>query len=122
MTQALDKDDYKEQLATEQADVYKRQGESGLADKARMIKPGRRWQAVMAHGEMRNFVQARDAHGFQTVISLGRYSMNLSLYLLTVLIWGTTWIAIKLQMGEVALAASIAYRFALCLLYTSRCV
>ncbi|MDX1369935.1 DMT family transporter [Pseudomonas sp.] len=39
--------------------------------------------------------------------------MNLSLYLLTVLIWGTTWIAIKLQMGEVAIAVSIAYRFAL---------
>ncbi len=39
--------------------------------------------------------------------------MNLSLYLLTVLIWGTTWIAIKLQMGEVAVAASIAYHFAL---------
>jgi drug/metabolite transporter (DMT)-like permease len=30
-----------------------------------------------------------------------------------VLIWGTTWIAIKLQVGEVAIAASIAYRFAL---------
>ena len=39
--------------------------------------------------------------------------MNLSLYLLTVLNWGTTWIAIKFQMGEVAVAASIAYRFAL---------
>ncbi|WP_287030752.1 DMT family transporter [Pseudomonas sp. UBA6310] len=39
--------------------------------------------------------------------------MNLALYLLTVLIWGTTWIAIKLQMGDVAIAASIAYRFAL---------
>ena len=39
--------------------------------------------------------------------------MNLSLYLLTVLIWGTTWIAIKLQLGEVAVAASIVYRFAL---------
>jgi drug/metabolite transporter (DMT)-like permease len=39
--------------------------------------------------------------------------MNLALYLLTVLIWGTTWIAIKLQVGEVAIAASIAYRFAL---------
>ena len=35
--------------------------------------------------------------------------MNLSLYLLTVLIWGTTWIALKLQLGEVAIAASIAY-------------
>ncbi|MBE0833953.1 EamA family transporter, partial [Escherichia coli] len=39
--------------------------------------------------------------------------MNLSLYLLTVLIWGTTWIAIKLQMGPVAITLSIAYRFAL---------
>src|SRR5690606_15035670 len=62
---------------------------------------------------MRNFVQARGAWRFQTVLSPGRFSMNLSLYLLTVLIWGTTWIAIKLQMGEVAVAASIAYRFAL---------
>ncbi|MCY1482607.1 putative amino-acid metabolite efflux pump [compost metagenome] len=39
--------------------------------------------------------------------------MNLSLYLLTVLIWGTTWIAIKLQLDVVAIPASIAYRFAL---------
>lgn len=39
--------------------------------------------------------------------------MNLSLYLATVLIWGTTWIALKLQLGEVAIALSIAYRFAL---------
>lgn len=39
--------------------------------------------------------------------------MNLSLYLLTVLIWGTTWIALKLQLGVVAIPASIAYRFAL---------
>ncbi|PAU60866.1 DMT family transporter [Pseudomonas indica] len=39
--------------------------------------------------------------------------MNLSLYLLTVLIWGTTWIAITLQLEVVAIPASIAYRFAL---------
>ncbi|AYC31854.1 DMT family transporter [Pseudomonas cavernae] len=39
--------------------------------------------------------------------------MNLALYLLTVLIWGTTWIAIKLQLEVVAIPASIAYRFAL---------
>jgi len=39
--------------------------------------------------------------------------MNLSLYLLTVLIWGTTWIALKLQLGVVAIPASIVYRFAL---------
>ncbi|MEH3148054.1 MAG: EamA family transporter [Methylobacterium frigidaeris] len=34
-------------------------------------------------------------------------------YALTVLIWGTTWIAIKGQVGTVAFEASIAYRFAL---------
>ena len=39
--------------------------------------------------------------------------MNISLYLLTVLIWGTTWIALKLQLGEVAIPVSIVYRFAL---------
>ena len=39
--------------------------------------------------------------------------MNLSLYLLTVLIWGTTWIAIKLQLQVVAIPVSIAYRFGL---------
>jgi drug/metabolite transporter (DMT)-like permease len=39
--------------------------------------------------------------------------MNITLYLLTVLIWGTTWIALKLQLGEVAIAVSIVYRFAL---------
>jgi len=33
------------------------------------------------------------------------------LYLLTVLIWGTTWIALKLQLGPVPIAWSIAYRF-----------
>lgn len=26
--------------------------------------------------------------------------MNLFLYVLTVLIWGTTWIALKLQLGD----------------------
>ncbi len=39
--------------------------------------------------------------------------MNLSLYLLTVLIWGTTWIALKLQLGGVAIPVSIVYRFGL---------
>ena len=33
------------------------------------------------------------------------------LYLLTVLIWGTTWIALKLQIGVVPIPWSIAYRF-----------
>lgn len=39
--------------------------------------------------------------------------MNLFLYLLTVLIWGSTWIAIKLQLGVVAIPVSVFYRFAL---------
>lgn len=39
--------------------------------------------------------------------------MNLFLYLLVVLIWGTTWIAIVLQQGTVPVAVSIFWRFAL---------
>ncbi len=39
--------------------------------------------------------------------------VNLFLYFLTVVIWGTTWIAIKLQLGNVAIPVSIFYRFAL---------
>ena len=42
--------------------------------------------------------------------------MNLFLYLLTVLIWGTTWIALKLQLGVVAIPVSIVYRFGLAVL------
>jgi drug/metabolite transporter (DMT)-like permease len=37
--------------------------------------------------------------------------MNIFLYLLTVLIWGTTWIAITFQLGAVPAPVSIAYRF-----------
>lgn len=37
--------------------------------------------------------------------------MNLSLYIVTVLIWGTTWIAIKWQLGSVPPPVSIAWRF-----------
>lgn len=37
--------------------------------------------------------------------------MNLSLYLIVVLIWGTTWIAIKFQLGDVPIENSILYRF-----------
>jgi len=36
---------------------------------------------------------------------------NALLYLSTALIWGTTWIALKLQLGSVPIAWSIAYRF-----------
>ncbi len=38
---------------------------------------------------------------------------NLALYIITVVIWGSTWIAINYQLGEVAVEASIVYRFAL---------
>ncbi|OWW22788.1 DMT family transporter [Noviherbaspirillum denitrificans] len=37
--------------------------------------------------------------------------MNAILYTLTVLIWGSTWIAIKWQLGTVPAPVSIAYRF-----------
>ena len=39
--------------------------------------------------------------------------MNTFLYFLVVAIWGTTWIAIKMQLGSVAIPLSIAYRFGL---------
>ncbi|MGL5388225.1 MAG: DMT family transporter [Serratia sp. (in: enterobacteria)] len=39
--------------------------------------------------------------------------MNTLLYLAVVLIWGTTWIAITLQQGTVAIPVSIGYRFLL---------
>jgi drug/metabolite transporter (DMT)-like permease len=54
---------------------------------------------------MRNFRQAAQAR----VRHAG--GMNLFLYLLTVLIWGTTWIAITFQLGSVPAPVSIAYRF-----------
>ncbi|WP_028536892.1 DMT family transporter [Paludibacterium yongneupense] len=43
--------------------------------------------------------------------------MTIFLYLLVVVIWGTTWIAIKLQLGSVAIPLSIAYRFGLASLF-----
>ena len=36
-----------------------------------------------------------------------------SLYLTTVLIWGSTWLAIKFQLGVVAPEVSLVYRFAI---------
>lgn len=39
--------------------------------------------------------------------------MNVFLFILTVLIWGTTWIAIAMQMGPVPVLVSVFYRFAL---------
>ncbi|WP_152048906.1 DMT family transporter [Aureimonas psammosilenae] len=39
--------------------------------------------------------------------------MNAALFVATVLIWGTTWIAIALQVGPVPVLVSVFYRFAL---------
>ncbi|MGI9280162.1 MAG: DMT family transporter [Endozoicomonas sp.] len=38
---------------------------------------------------------------------------NVALYALTVIIWGSTWIAITFQLGEVPVPVSIIYRFAI---------
>jgi hypothetical protein len=38
---------------------------------------------------------------------------NLSLYAVTVLIWGSTWLGIKFQLGEVDPLVSVVYRFSL---------
>lgn len=38
---------------------------------------------------------------------------NILLYLVTVLIWGSTWFAIEFQLGEVAIEVSLLYRFAI---------
>lgn len=38
---------------------------------------------------------------------------NSALYLLTILLWGSSWYAIKLQLGEVAPQVSVFYRFVL---------
>jgi len=38
---------------------------------------------------------------------------NLLLYIITVLIWGSTWLAIEFQLGTVAIEVSLAYRYLL---------
>ncbi|QOL26669.1 EamA family transporter [Thalassotalea sp. LPB0316] len=38
---------------------------------------------------------------------------NTALYIITVLIWGSTWIAINFQLGDVAPEVSVVYRFGL---------
>lgn len=40
-------------------------------------------------------------------------AQNAFLYIVTVLIWGSTWLAIKFQLGTVAPELSVAYRFTL---------
>jgi len=45
--------------------------------------------------------------------SVGETTVNAVLYACVVLIWGTTWIALKWQLGPVPIVLSIAYRFGL---------
>jgi drug/metabolite transporter (DMT)-like permease len=52
----------------------------------------------------------------QNLLRLSAYVMPMNtifLFATTVLIWGTTWIAIALQVGEVPVVVSIFYRFAM---------
>ncbi len=42
---------------------------------------------------------------------------NVLFYLLTVLIWGSTWIGIKMQLGTIDPMVSVAYRFSLAALF-----
>ena len=51
------------------------------------------------------------AYGRRHLVLCGPVAMNLFLYVVTVLIWGTTWIAIKWQLGVVPRSVSIACRF-----------
>lgn len=39
--------------------------------------------------------------------------MNISLYIITVLVWGSTWLAITFQLGTIPIQLSVFYRFAL---------
>lgn len=48
-----------------------------------------------------------------STISISDHPMNPLLYAATVLIWGTTWIAISLQTGSVPVLVSVFYRFAI---------
>jgi drug/metabolite transporter (DMT)-like permease len=42
---------------------------------------------------------------------MGAVMTNLLLYVITVLIWGSTWYAIEFQLGTVAVEVSLAYRY-----------
>ena len=41
----------------------------------------------------------------------GHATQNILLYLITVLIWGSTWFAIEFQLGDIAIEVSLFYRF-----------
>lgn len=44
---------------------------------------------------------------------MGKQMKNISLYIITVLVWGSTWIGIKYQLGSVEPIVSVIYRFGL---------
>ncbi|MFQ5634021.1 MAG: DMT family transporter [Gammaproteobacteria bacterium] len=46
-------------------------------------------------------------------LTLGAPMTNLLLYIVSVLIWGSTWLAIEFQLGVVAIEVSLAYRYLL---------
>ena len=53
---------------------------------------------------------ASDRHRPATV-NCARMTTNLLLYIVTVLIWGSTWLAIEFQLGVVSIEMSLAYRY-----------
>jgi drug/metabolite transporter (DMT)-like permease len=72
---------------------------------ARDFSPRRESAQFWTSGGARDGTQLRIFATSQTL------TMNLLLYAVTVLIWGTTWIAIKWQLGVVPAPVSIAFRF-----------
>ena len=54
-----------------------------------------------------------DVRRGQDVTILYGSIQNLLLYITTILIWGSSWLAIKLQLGYVDPMVSVAYRFLL---------
>lgn len=60
---------------------------------------------------MRSIIKAVICNAAQLKCAL--LIMSMPLYALVVLIWGSTWIALKMQLGIVPVEVSIAYRFGL---------
>ena len=58
-------------------------------------------------------VPAQRMHGGEARSAVYRAMNNTFLYLVTVLIWGSTWLAIEFQLGVVAPEVSVVYRYCL---------
>jgi len=74
-----------------------------------------RLAATLCGAKKRRNMQSRTASIADTdgIASPEAPTMNALLYLSTALIWGTTWIALKWQLGDTPIPLSIAYRFLL---------